>query len=108
VSSPGTCWASTPVPPSLLNVGVATCCNHLLQLLAACMRVRSGGATNEDSSCPVGQRGPRVDRRVMQVLGEDGVQARGKTKYKTHVAIYLPYYGRLYRQHIYIIRVKDK
>jgi hypothetical protein len=32
-----------PPPPPLPDAGVATCCSHMLQLLAACMRVRSEG-----------------------------------------------------------------
>jgi hypothetical protein len=56
-----------PPPPPLLDAGVATCCSHLLQLLATGIRVRSGGSVSRNSPRAVGRHGPCVGRRRMQV-----------------------------------------
>jgi hypothetical protein len=54
--------------PSLLDAGVA----NMLQLLAACMHVRSGGGTSRDSPLAVG-----VGRAAQARVGGRGMQVRG-------------------------------
>jgi hypothetical protein len=63
-----------PLPP-LLDAGVATCCSHMLQLLDACMRVRSeGGRERGLPTCSRAMRA-RVGVHRMQVCGGNRVQA---------------------------------
>ena len=55
-----------PPPSPLLDADIANCCSHLLQLMAACMRVRSGGGASGDSLRAVGRYGPCIGGRGMQ------------------------------------------
>jgi hypothetical protein len=65
-------WASAASSP-LLDAGAATCCSHLLQLLAACIRVRSGGDASRDSPCVVGRCGPHIGRHGCKCAGRQSV-----------------------------------
>jgi hypothetical protein len=82
-----------PLPSPLLDVGVATCCSHLLQLLATCMRLRSRWGCRLPT-CSRAARAPRIGGRGMQVLW-------GETECRHGRAMALP----LWKRSSYALRV---
>jgi hypothetical protein len=79
---PGAGWASNAPPLSLLDASVTTFCNHMLQLLAVRMRVRSEGGVCGDSTRAVQRHGPHVARGA----GSKGVGGDGPDGVQTSIA----------------------